>query len=147
MTVDAFVLHPSVTATWLLPEGHDEASRRVYARLRASTVDAHAPEHWLWECGDLIANGVRRSRIAAADAMLVWSVLDAIRTRVELVPLQPAQLRACLALGIDDGLSASEAAYLWLSMSLRRPLLARDDRLAAAAARHRVTMLAPEDVA
>src|SRR4051812_29600001 len=94
VSLDAFVLDASVTASWLLPDQHTEASRRVYARVRGSTVDVHAPDLWLWECGNIIANGVRRQRVTPADSMLLWSVLDAVRTRVELATLEPAQVRA-----------------------------------------------------
>lgn len=146
-TGKAFVLDASVTATWLLPDEHDVASQRVYAQLRAARLQFHAPELWLWECGNIVANGVKRSRIAAADAVLVWSVLDAIRTRVELASFEPAQARACLLLAVDESLSIHDAAYLWLSMSLQVALLTHDAALARAAARQRVPVLRLEDLA
>jgi predicted nucleic acid-binding protein len=142
---DAFVLDASVTASWLLPDEQSEPSDRVYAKLRASLVDAHAPDLWLWECSNIIANGVKLARITPEDGLLVWSVLDAVRTRVELATLQPAQTRACLTLAFDLGLSVYDAAYLWLAMSLKLPLLTHDERLAAAAARQSVRVLAVED--
>ena len=145
MAADAFVLDASVTATWLLPDEQSEQSDRVYAKLRASLVDAHAPDLWLWECSNLIANGVRDHRMSAEDGLLMWSVLDAVRTRVELVSLHPAQNRACLALAFDLGLSVYDASYLWLSMSLKLPLLTHDRALAAAAARHAVKVLTVEN--
>jgi len=145
MTAPALVLDASVTATWLLPDEHTQASRRVYAELRRSTVEVHAPELWLWECGNIIANGVRRRRLTAPDALLLWSVLDAVRTRVELATLEPAQVRACLVLGIDLGLSIYDAAYLWLATSLKLPLLTHDDRLSTAAAKQSVRVLRLED--
>jgi predicted nucleic acid-binding protein len=143
----AFVLDASVTASWLLPDEQSESSDRVYAKLRASVVDAHAPDLWLWECGNVIANGVKRGRIEPDDGLLVWSVLDAVRTRVEVASLQPSQVRACLALAFELGLSIYDAAYLWLAMSLKLPLLTSDARLAAAAARQSVEVLAVEDLA
>lgn len=144
---EAFVLDTSVTAAWLLPDAHSAAADRLYAKLRASMVDAHAPEHWLWECADLIAEGVRQGRVAPQDGALVWSVLDAVRTRVELASLQPAQLRACLVLAFDHGLSIKSAAYLWLAMSLKLPLLTHDPALAAAARAQSVAVLAVQDFA
>ena len=143
---DAFVIDASVTATWLLPDEHSDASRRVYARVRASTVDAHAPESWLWECGNIIANGVRRKRMSAADALLTWSVLDAVRTRVELSALEPAQVRACLVLAFDLGVSLYDAAYLWLAQSLKLPLLTHDEVLVRAARKQSVAVLRLEDL-
>lgn len=144
-STDAFVLDASVTAAWLLPDEHSAAADRAYTRLRASTVDAHAPELWLWECGNIIANGVKRGRMDSADAMLMWSVLDAVRTRVELSVLEPAQVRACLVLALDLGLSIYDAAYLWLAKSLGLPLLTHDERLARAGAAQGVALLRLED--
>lgn len=144
---DAFVLHSSVTAAWLLPDEHTDAADRVYSHVRASTVDAHAPDAWLWECGSIIANGVRRGRIDSADALLMWSVLDAVRTRVELSSLEPAQVRACLVLAMDHGLTLHDAAYLWLAKSLGLPLLTHDEALAEACAKQKVPVLRVEDFA
>lgn len=142
----AFVLDASVTAGWLLPDGHSPASEHAYARLRRGAVDAHAPDLWLWECGNIIANGVRRARVDPADAVLVWSVLDAIRTRVELFSPDAGQVRACLLLGIDHALSIHDAAYLWLAESLGLPLLTHDATLARAATRRAVKVLRVEDL-
>jgi predicted nucleic acid-binding protein len=147
VSIDAFVLDASVTAAWLLPDEHSAAADRAYAQLRASTVDAHAPELWLWECGNIIANGVKRGRMDSADALLTWSVLDAVRTRVELSVLEPAQVRACLVLALDLGLSIYDAAYLWLAKSLALPLLTHDERLARACAQQRVATLRLENFA
>jgi predicted nucleic acid-binding protein len=147
MRAQAFVLDASVTASWLLPEANTEPARRVYAKVRAQTVDAHAPELWLWECGNIIANSVRRGRMTAPDALLTWSVLDAVRTRVELTPFEPAQVRACLVLGVDHGLSIYDAAYLWLAKSLGLPLLTRDERLQRAARKQAVPLLTLEALA
>lgn len=144
-STDAFVLDASVTAAWLLPDEHSAAADRAYTRLRASTVDAHAPELWLWECGNIIASAVRRGRMDSADAMLMWSVLDAVRTRVELSVLEPAQVRACLVLALDLGLSIHDAAYLWLAKSLGLPLLTHDERLAHACSAQGVALLRLED--
>jgi predicted nucleic acid-binding protein len=142
---EAFVLHSSVTAAWLLPEAQSPEADRVYARLRASVVDAHAPELWLWECGNLIAEARRQGRLSADDGLLVWSVLDAVRTRVELATFEPAQARACLVLAFDAGLTLHDAAYLWLARSLKLPLLTHDERLAEAAGRCSVSVITAKD--
>jgi predicted nucleic acid-binding protein len=135
------VLDASVTAAWLLPDEHTEHARRAYARLRAARVEAHAPELWLWECGNIVANAVRRARLTPEDALLTWSVLDAVRTRVELAVFDPSQVRACLTLALDHGLSIYDAAYLWLALSRKLPLLSHDERLAGAARRSGVEVL------
>lgn len=142
----AFVLDASVTASWLLPDEHTERARVAYAKLRAAVVEAHAPDLWLWECGNIIANAVRRRRMVAEDALLTWSVLDAIRTRVDLARLEPAQVRACLVIAMDHALSIHDAAYLWLAQSRGLPLLTHDASLAAAARKSGVTVIGVNDL-
>jgi predicted nucleic acid-binding protein len=138
VSLPAAVIDASVAALWLLPDEASDASRRLYARMRRGDLVLHAPELWLWECGNLVANGVRHGRIAPDDALLLWSVLDAVRARVELTVPAPAQARAALALGMDAGLSLYQASYLWLALSLRLPLLTRDQPLQSAARARRV---------
>ena len=133
MSIPAVVLDASVAAAWLLPDEASEASRRVYVRTRRGSLVLHAPELWLWECGNIIASGVKRRRLSPEDALLTWSVLDAIRVRVELANPAPAQVRAALVLALDHSLSLYDAAYLWLAKSLRLPLLTADRALCRAA--------------
>ena len=147
MRVHAAVLDASVTAAWLLPDEASDASRAAYVPMRRGSLVLHAPELWLWECGNIIANGVRRRRITAEDALLTWSVLDAIRARVELTLPEPAQARAALTLAIDHGLSIYAAAYLWLALSLRIPLLTIDAALARAAKASDVRVVGLADLA
>lgn len=134
----AFVIDASVTASWLLPDERTPAAERAYAKLRANLAEAHAPDLWLWECGNIVANAVKRGRVQPADAQPLWNLLDGVRSRVDLVSYEPAQARACLALAVDEALSIYDAAYLWLAMSLRLPLMTHNERLAGAARRQRV---------
>lgn len=146
MSVTSFVLDVSVSAAWLLPDEATPRTRQLFARLRAQAVDAHAPELWLWESGNVIANAVKRARMSVEDAMLTWSILDAARTRIELATLEPPQVRACLVLAMEHGLSIYDAAYLWLAMSLRLPLMTLDRKLAGAARDRAVVVVTPEDI-
>ncbi len=106
-----------------------------------------APELWLWECGNVIANAVKRRRLSTEDALLTWSVLDAIRSRIELRAQQPAQVRATLILAIDHALSIYDAAYLWLAASQSLPLLTHDRLLASAAGRLSIAVVRLEELA
>ncbi|HEY4956341.1 MAG TPA: type II toxin-antitoxin system VapC family toxin [Caldimonas sp.] len=146
MSVAAVVLDASTTAAWLLPDEASDSSRAAYRRLRRGALELHAPQLWLWECGNIIANGVKRRRIAPADALLTWSVLDAVRARVELMSPEPSQVRAALVLAIDHGLSLYDAAYLWLALSLQLPLLTADVRLRRAADENALAVVAFDDV-
>ncbi|HVZ44947.1 MAG TPA: type II toxin-antitoxin system VapC family toxin [Ramlibacter sp.] len=129
----AFILDASVTAAWLLPDEASDHTRRLYALIRRDEVDPQAPDLWQWECANIIANGVRRGRIPASSVEGLWSVLEAVRHRVELHELAPAQHKAALAVALDAGLSAYDAGYMWLARSLNLPLLTFDQRLASAA--------------
>ena len=142
----AVIIDASVAAAWLLPDEHSESAQRVYVRVRLGELELHAPELWLWECGNIIANSVKRQRMSPSDAMLTWSVLDAVRSRVELTSPVPAQVRAALTLALDHDLSLNDAAYLWLALSLKLPLLTHNGKLAAAA-RPAVDVLTLEDLA
>jgi predicted nucleic acid-binding protein len=146
VTAGSVVLDASATASWLLPDAAGAASQRAYAQLRRGAIEAHAPELWLWECANIIANSAKRRRVSPADALLTWSVLDAIRSHVELVAPVPAQVRAALALAIELGLSAYDGAYLWLAVSLGLPLLTHDRQLAAAARTQSVRVLTLADI-
>ncbi|HSI55855.1 MAG: type II toxin-antitoxin system VapC family toxin [Ramlibacter sp.] len=129
----AFVLDSSVTAAWLLPDQASDHTRRLYARIRRDEVEPQAPNLWQWECSNLLANGVRAGRIPASAIEGLWSVLEAVRHRVDLHELAPAQHKAALGIAMDSGLSAYDASYVWLARSLNLPLLTFDARLVAAA--------------
>ena len=129
----AFVLDASVTAAWLLPDAASDHTRRLYGRIRRDEVEPQAPNLWQWECTNILANGVRLGRIPQASIEGLWSVLEAVRHRVELHELAPPQHKAALAIALDAGLSAYDAGYMWLARSLNLPLLTFDQRLAQAA--------------
>ena len=129
----AFVMDASVTAAWLLPDHANEHTRRLYAAIRRDEVEPQAPNAWQWECANVIANGVRSGRIPSSAVEGLWSVLDAIRHRVELHELAPAQHKAVLAVAIDAGVSLYAAGYLWLARSLGLPLATFDKQLIQAA--------------
>ena len=129
----AFVLDTSVTAAWLLPDEANGHTRRLYALIRRDEVEPQAPNIWQWQCANILANGVRLGRIPTTAIEGLWGVLEAIRHRVELHELAPAQHKAALGVAMDAGLSASDAAYMWLARSLNLPLATFDKDLIAAA--------------
>ncbi|MGQ0710873.1 MAG: type II toxin-antitoxin system VapC family toxin [Rhodoferax sp.] len=137
----AFVLDASVTAAWLLPDDASAHTRRLYACIRRDEVEPQAPNLWQWECSNLIASGVHSGRIPLAAVEGLWSVLDAIRHRVELHELAPAQHKAVLDVALETGLPSLDAAYLWLARSLRLPLATFDPQQMAAAQRCGIPLL------
>lgn len=137
----SFVLDASVTAAWLLPDAASVHTQRLYTRIRRHEVDPQAPNLWQWECGNLIASGVHGGRIPHSSVEGLWSVLEAIRHRVELHDLAPAQHKAVMDVALDTGLPTFDAAYLWLARSLRLPLATFDPQQIAAAQRSGVPLL------
>ena len=124
-----------------LPDDASEHTQRLYTRIRRDEVDPHAHNLWQWECSNLISSGVHSGRIPAASVEGLWSVLEAIRHRVELHDLAPAQHKAVMDVALDTGLPTLDAAYLWLARSLRLPLATLDSHQIAAAQRSGVPLL------
>ena len=93
MSATAFILDATVTAAWLLPDNASVHTQRLYTRIRRDEVDPQAPNLWQWECGNLIASGVNNGRIPTTSVEGLWSVLEAIRHRVELHDLDRAPRR------------------------------------------------------
>ena len=141
----AFVLDVSVTSAWLLPDHASVDTQRLYTRIRRHEVDPQAPNVWQWECGNLIASGVNNGRIPHHSVEGLWGVLEAIRHRVELHELAPAQHKAVLDVALDTGLPVYDAAYLWLAQSLKLPLATFDPDQIAAAQKRGITLLAVSD--
>ncbi len=141
----AFVLDASVTSAWLLPDYASSHTQRLYARIRRHEVDPQAPNVWQWECGNLIASGVNNGRIPQTCVEGLWGVLEAIRHRVELHELAPAQHKAVLDVALDTGLPVYDAAYLWLAQSLRLPLATFDPAQMAAAQKRGIALWADSD--
>ncbi|MEG0413418.1 MAG: type II toxin-antitoxin system VapC family toxin [Comamonas sp.] len=143
--MSAFVIDASVTAAWLLPDSASADTQRLYARIRRHEVDPQAPNVWQWECGNLIASGVNIGRIPQSSVEGLWGVLEAIRHRVELHELAPAQHKAVLDVALDTGLPVYDAAYLWLAQSLRLPLATFDPAQITAAQQRGIALLAAAD--
>ena len=141
------MLDASITSPWFLPDEASDASDGAYALMRRGMLVLHAPELWLWECGNIIANAVKRRRLTAADALLAWSAVDSIKTRVVFAEPQPGHVSAALKLALDHGLSVYAAAYLRLASSLGLPLLTADRALGRAASASGVRALALKDLA
>ena len=141
----AFVLDAPVTSAWLLPDHASVDTQRLYTRIRRHEVDPQAPNVWQWECGNLIASGVNNGRIPHQSVEGLWGVLEAIRHRVELHDLAPAQHKAVLDVALDTGLPVYDAAYLWLAQSLKLPLATFDPDQIAAAQQRGITLLAAAD--
>jgi predicted nucleic acid-binding protein len=146
VTAVVAVLDASIAAAWFLPDEASDVADNAYALMRRGTLILHAPELWLWECGNIVANSVKRRRLSIADALLAWSAVDSIRSRIGLIPPEPAQAASALSLALEHGLSLYDAAYLRLAISLQIPLLTADRALARAASANAVLTLSLDDL-
>ena len=98
-------------------------------------------------CSDIIAIAVKRRRLTTEDALLAWSAVDSIRTRVALAPPRPGHVAAALNPAFEHGLSVDDAAYARLASSLALPLLTADRALGRAASASGVRTPALKDLA
>jgi len=147
MKSSAAVLDASIAAPWFLPDDAEDASDHAYAMVRRGTLSLHAPDLWLWECGNIVASAVKRRRLSIDDAKLAWSALEAIRPRITLQPQETGHVSSALKLALDHRLSIYDAAYLLLASSLSLPLLTADRALRRAAKAHGVATLSIRDLA
>lgn len=141
----AAVLDASVAAPWFLPDEASEASDGIYALVRRGSLRLHAPELWLWECGNIIASAVKQQRIAVDDALLAWDAVDSVRVRLVLAEPQPSYVAEAMRLALTHGLSVYDAAYLRLAHALGLPLLTADRGLGRAASASGVSVLTAKD--
>lgn len=91
----------------------------------------HAPQLIDFELANAALNKLRRRQTtaeAAAEALTAFSALDIER--------QPTALDGVFKLAAQWGLTAYDAAYLWLAAELKAPLATFDARLGAAAKAH-----------
>lgn len=135
----AFVLDCSMTMAWLFADAADESTDALRASL--VTDNAFVPVLWAIEVANVILVATRRGRIAQTD----WPT---IRRNLEALPVDsdPARvervLETVLPLAAEQELSVYDAMYLELSLRLGLPLATLDEKLAAAAQRAGVEVLA-----
>jgi predicted nucleic acid-binding protein len=89
-----------------------------------------------WELGNALVATVRRRRLSAAEAAEAWAAYEAVPIRLVEVDIGEA-----VATAIELGLYAYDAYVLVVARSRRLPLLTLDQRLGAAAARARITLV------
>ena len=130
------VLDASITATWHFP---DEASEQADAVLEALEEDsALVPLHWWFEIRNVLLIGERRGRASREQTA------DFLERLVEL-PIRSAPLPdggQVLELARTHQLTFYDAAYLELARRERLALATLDKRLAEAARREGLTLVA-----
>jgi predicted nucleic acid-binding protein len=121
LVVDASVL----TATVFAESNSEQALQWMRGR------SLQTPQLVDYELANVALNKVRRKQASAetaASALAAFSALDIER--------RPTALDGVFKLAAQWGLTAYDAAYLWLAAELKVPLATFDSRLGAAAKAH-----------
>ena len=135
-----FVLDASVTLSWHLTDENSDYGTAVLDYLGLD--DAVVPALWLTEVANGLLIAQRRQRISEAEVDEAIRLTLASPIRVQ-EPVREFLLRTTLETARRFGLTAYDAAYLNLAVSLSVPLATLDNDLIEAAPKAGVELLAP----
>ena len=119
----ALVVDCSCLAGFVFDEDWKEQARR---QLDGRTL--HAPHVLHAEIANVAVKKLRRGESHATHGLAEAAAME--------IELHPINAPAVATLAMQYGLSAYDAAYLWLAADLKCPLATFDDKLAAAAKAH-----------
>lgn len=126
------VIDASIAAAWFLPDERNDGADRVMADLRSAP--GRAPTLFWFEMRNLLLMAERRGRLAAGEAAASMALLR----RLPLSDEGSGDDALALTLASRHALSAHDASYLALAVSLALPLATADEKLASAARREGV---------
>lgn len=132
--MSAFVLDASVAGRWLL--ARDLAPELAALRIAALVEGATVPTLFRFEAAHMFTRWARHRDDGSA--------LKAAAELALLAPIEDPEPASCdelLALALESGLTAYDAAYLELAQRLELPLATVDSRLADAARLRGVAVL------
>lgn len=135
----AFVLDGLMTLAWCFPDERTEFTNAVIRRM--SDEAAHVPAIWPLDVANGLLNGERRGRLTEAE---IESFLEEIRSFEFVIddPSQSTAFNSILGIARRNDLTSYDASYLELTMRLGLPLATLDTRLADAATRAGVPLIA-----
>lgn len=134
----AFIVDASIVAPWLLP---DEATAQSEALLdRAIAERPRAPDLLAHEIRSIVVRAVRRNRVAQSDAAGLLRRFE----QLSIINAGAADTLEAARLAFKHGLSAYDAAYLWLAVSEGSELATLDANLRKAALAEGISLLPPE---
>ena len=126
----SFVLDASIALAWCFA---DEATPETIALLdKLESEQAHAPELWPLEVGNILINAHRRKRISYAKISEFLSLLENLNIQIDK-ETSFRSFNEILFLARSEKLTTYDAAYLELAMRLGCPLATKDNQLAKAA--------------
>ncbi len=123
----AFVIDASTALAAVLP---DETSPFAEAAVVAALADElRVPTLWLYEVQNGLSMAIKRDRIDVAEANAALESLRSLRA----MAVAPGGLGQEFRLAQAHGLTAYDAAYLWVALSAGATLATNDGRLRRAA--------------
>lgn len=132
-----FIVDASMVAAWLLP---DEASPATDLLMKRAVADRpRAPDLLAHEIRSIAVRAVRRNRISEAEAERLITRFE----QIAIVSAGPSNSAAAARLAFRHGLSAYDAAYLWLARSEGLELATLDLALRKAAEAEGIALLPP----
>jgi predicted nucleic acid-binding protein len=124
----ALVIDSSLAAAWCFPDERTEYANAVLRTISAP-VAAIAPRLWAYEVRNAVLMGLRRKRIAQADALEFLGSIRALPIRLA----DPVSYDGVFSLAERHGLTVYDAAYLDLAIREGLPLASLDNALCKAA--------------
>ena len=132
------VIDASVALSWAFEDEADALSDRVLDALADGV--AVVPAVWPLEVSNALVTAQRRGRITPADAARFLSLISRLPVQVQAAEI--ASMASLVDAAREYHLSAYDASYLVLAMSLGVPLATRDSALQKAAAEAGVELFA-----
>ncbi len=124
------VVDASVVAGWVLKDERTPYTDQVLARVEVE--GAVVPALWAAEVANMLLVGVRRTRLAAAEAYAALALLGGLPIRVDDQD-SLSLLAGVFAAADQAGLTAYDACYLELAVRRSLALATLDSRLRSAA--------------
>jgi len=124
----SIVVDTSVTLAWVFEDEGTPATEELLDRV--CEEGGVVPSLWQYEVSNAVLTAVRRERLDKAAATHLLTLLGQLNLRVEQAGMDMARV---LELAASSGLTAYDAAYLDVAMTLGVPLATLDNRLARAA--------------
>lgn len=122
-----FVVDASVVAAWFLPDETNESANLALSRLE--NEDAFAPDILTHEMRNILLMAERRNRIDIEDVLTILSRLE----NMPVTMVTESDSISIVRLARKHNLTAYDAAYLSLALTMNIPLVTADKKLAAAA--------------
>ena len=115
------VVDANVAAYWLIEGEYTALARQLYA----NEPDWVVPALCRHELANVMASYVKHGGMAVADVPLLWESLESLIGGREY----EVDFRQVIALAAEKSLSAYDAQYLYLAITLGVPLITQDRKL------------------